>query len=664
MSCPPAAASNYRFQSLFRWITFPDNAAVKRGPEGREVSILVPLDHLPRRPCGHQGSARRRVSILVPLDHLPRLGRIREGSRIKQRFQSLFRWITFPDLPLALPGRLPAQVSILVPLDHLPRPVGWRADPVGESGFQSLFRWITFPDLCVDANGDYTIGFQSLFRWITFPDRMNVPPSAGQVPVSILVPLDHLPRLHHVEAVHHLDLVVSILVRLGSPSPTTSVTATCSGALEFQSLFRWITFPDSRGRPGWIWWPCWFQSLFRWITFPDLAGHCASRLGNVAVSILVPLDHLPRRYYQHRLSLCWAEFQSLFRWITFPDPAGDRWRRTSHFVSILVPLDHLPRLVDSLACLCAGPCFNPCSAGSPSPTGASSAVPGRPTAGFNPCSAGSPSPTGPTLASGYGRGGFQSLFRWITFPDSRPECRAGLPARGFNPCSAGSPSPTSRSDSRRARCSQFQSLFRWITFPDAFTATERRADPMFQSLFRWITFPDIESCSSAGCTPRVSILVPLDHLPRHGSHGDGHGEGMGFQSLFRWITFPDCQQWRSEAVAMFQSLFRWITFPDIMPTRFSDGPNAGFNPCSAGSPSPTSLGSPPIVENVAGGFNPCSAGSPSPTPWHLRLRTPHGSGCFNPCSAGSPSPTNWQYVSWLDADVFQSLFRWITFPDS
>ena len=137
---------------------------------------------------------------------------------------------------------------------------------------------------------------------------------------------------------------------------------------------------------------------------------------------------------------------------------------------------------------------------------------------------------------------------------------------------------------------------------------------MFQSLFRWITFPDC-SFPQRGHSPRaVSILVPLDHLPRHLYFIIRHIRISKFQSLFRWITFPDLTVMLTPGGAggTFQSLFRWITFPDPSAPRGERPRTRGFNPCSAGSPSPT----------------------PKRHAGHTRVRG------------------------------VQSLFRWITFPDT
>ena len=41
---------------------------------------------------------------------------------------------------------------------------------ISEIEFQSLFRWITFPDNLTFFRGEDVTLFQSLFRWITFPD--------------------------------------------------------------------------------------------------------------------------------------------------------------------------------------------------------------------------------------------------------------------------------------------------------------------------------------------------------------------------------------------------------------------------------------------------------------------------------------------------------------
>ena len=87
---------------------------------------------------------------------------------------------------------------------------------------------------------------------------------------------------------------------------------------------------------------------------------------------------------------------------------------------------------------------------------------------------------------------------------------------------------------------RFQSLFRWITFPDYFPDTGVYIPiPAFQSLFRWITFPDNLTSTSLRCVGDVSILVPLDHLPRQDHGRVNAAREKEFQSLFRWITFPD-----------------------------------------------------------------------------------------------------------------------------
>ena len=259
--------------------------------------------------------------------------------------------------------------------------------------------------------------FQSLFRWITFPDQpllhLRVPVIPGFNPCSA-----------------------------GSPSPTRLNRLEKREADRFQSLFRWITFPDP-GRcrePGDV---TLFQSLFRWITFPDICDRLLSPGLAADVSILVPLDHLPRR-----VSLlggrgggvgfnpCSAGSPSptaaqnglprsedvvsilvpLDHLPRRPDQGGGRCHCLR--VSILVPLDHLPRLVFVQSVITKLLSFNPCSAGSPSPTLVSRPLVQRGQRGFNPCSAGSPSPTR-----------IWDTIEVIEFPS-------------FNPCSAGSPSPT------------------------------------------------------------------------------------------------------------------------------------------------------------------------------------------------------------------------------
>ncbi len=169
------------------------------------------------------------------------------------------------------------------------------------------------------------------------PNRAGQPP--GPLPaVSILVLLDHAPRPARQRLQEPLP-AVSILVLLDhAPRPWRGLMPSAGGPL-FQSLFSWITLLGWTAADLIEVTDAMFQSLFSWITL--LGRRCLDRAaGRVVVSILVLLDHAPRR----------------------------RRRR---------PRDSRSR------------CFNPCSLGSRSSARGSRAWASRRLAGFNPCSLGS-----------------------------------------------------------------------------------------------------------------------------------------------------------------------------------------------------------------------------------------------------------------------------------
>ena len=249
---------------------------------------------------------------------------------------------------------------------------------------------------------------------------------------------------------------------------------------------------------------------------PGMAG---GAVGQVGVSILVPLDHLPRPDRSAPLHARDLGFNPCSA--GSPSPTSDTPRRAGRtpIVSILVPLDHLPRPPRDAA---------------------------EPSSGFNPCSAGSPSPTRGTDSEAD-----RTARVSILVPlDHLPRHRMGLFAmdgwgKSFNPCSAGSPSPTAQV--RCAACfnAQFQSLFRWITFPNTGGGRLKRQSSGVSILVPLDHLPRHPLTPVIQKGIEVSILVPLDHLPRH-PEAQGMGpEDRRFQSLFRWITFPDASSERS-----------------------------------------------------------------------------------------------------------------------
>ena len=305
---------------------------------------------------------------------------------------------------------------------------------------------------------------------------------------------------------------------------------------------------------------------------------------------------------------------------------------------------------------------------------------------FDPCSAGSPSSAASRLHIPAAMSGFRSLFCWITligsytpiFPATCPRVsilvlldhpHRHLPthaggmrhARGFDPCSAGSPS-SARADWPCTCGSSRVSILVLLDHPHRPRAAGARP-----------------------AAPGVSILVLLDHphrLVRRGDLKKYRGRVSILVLLDHPHRLPDSCLPPQHVVEV--SILVLLDHPHRLESPDScDLLMQGFDPCSAGSPSSAPTAAPARVRRKC--FDPCSAGSRligvdedvSRAEVELvsilvLLDHPHRHGVrsgttpkqlrgFDPCSAGSRLIGSGGSTTSASMPAgFRSLFCWIT----
>ena len=137
----------------------------------------------------------------------------------------------------------------------------------------------------------------------------------------------------------------------------------------------------------------------------------------------------------------------------------------------------------------------------------------------------------------------------------------------FDPCSHGSSSRTStRPSSRHRRGSGFDPCSHGSSSRTRRGETRREGHLRFRSLFSWIILADRAGLLRCAAHRGVSILVLMDH-PR----------GRAFDTA------------RSPLYFEFRSLFSWIILADRRSTSSHKGRSSGFDPCSHGSSSRTTV---------------------------------------------------------------------------